>query len=42
MLYIKVYGYIAALHKEKYNLEMIVAGGYKSFKYTLCSCAGDG
>ena len=31
MLYITVYGYIAALHKKKYNLEMIVAGGYKSF-----------
>ena len=31
MLYIKVYSCIAALHKEKYNLEMIVAGGYKSF-----------
>ena len=31
MLYITVYGYIATLHKKKYNLEMIVAGGYKSF-----------
>ena len=32
MLYSTVYSYIAVLHKEKYNLEMIVAGGYNSFK----------